>query len=217
MGKNSWSRPRIPPGRSLIARPVPVSARGKISRKLPIPATELVRDWSPDGQWLVTSSARHKAGEARRPPTREASYLMHLDGTSIRMVGPAVAKAEDTRGAMLMSPPWFSPDGRFLFWGESTFEPGEGKGVRMTNQRLMMRAVARGTPRELVRLDGRPGYLTSTQSSRDGRSIALHFAGNSPSEDRIEIFDMQGKPARTVSLQSLIESGKRVRSMIGWR
>ena len=40
-----------------------VSADGLKTVKLPIPATEFVHDWSRDGRWLVTTSARHVPGE----------------------------------------------------------------------------------------------------------------------------------------------------------
>ena len=47
--------------------------------KLPIPETDEVDDWSPDGRWLVTVSDRH-------PPHGSGYqlYLMHPDGTDQR-------------------------------------------------------------------------------------------------------------------------------------
>jgi hypothetical protein len=124
-----------------------VSADGNTSRLLPIPATEMVHDWSPDGLWLVTSSARLKPGETKkRPLAREECYVMHLDGTAERHVGPTLAKAEETKGTTLTVLPRFSPNGRTLLFGEADLEPGEGKGFRITNSRLMLQSLAGGLP-----------------------------------------------------------------------
>ncbi len=198
-----------------------VSADGKKSRKLPISATELVNDWSHDGIWLVTSSARLKPGEARRPLAREDCYVMHLDGTSERHVGPTLAKAEETKGTTMTVLPRFSPDGRSLLWGEADLEPGEeGKGVRLSNSRLMLQSLGGGPARRLLRYDNRPGYMTSQCWSPDGQSIALHFAGNSiaASDGRIEIVDLKGKAIRTIGLNAFPDATQRsIHNLITWR
>jgi WD40-like Beta Propeller Repeat len=48
----------------------------EIEARLPVPETDSVEDWSPDGQWFITCSDRH--------PPHGASYqiyLMKVDGT----------------------------------------------------------------------------------------------------------------------------------------
>jgi len=56
-----------------------IDADGSNPVKLPIPDTDAVADWSPDGQWFVTSSDRH-------PPFGHGYqlYLMKTDGTQQR-------------------------------------------------------------------------------------------------------------------------------------
>ncbi len=74
------------------------NADGSGTVKLPIPETDEVDDWSPDGRWLVTSSDRH-------PPHGKGYqlYLMHPDGTDQRRL---------TEGRGLNVYPRFSPDSR---------------------------------------------------------------------------------------------------------
>jgi Tol biopolymer transport system component len=198
-----------------------VSADGKKSRELPIPATELVHDWSRDGLWLVTSSARLKPGETtRRPLAREELYVMHLDGTAEHHVGPTLAKAEVTKGTTLTVLPQFSPDGRTLLWGEADLGPSEGKGTSTTHRRLMLQSLAGGPPRRLLEYADRPGYMTSQCWSPDGRLIALHFAGNSiaASDGRIEVVDLEGKTVRTIGLQAFPDATQRsIHNLISWR
>jgi Tol biopolymer transport system component len=56
-----------------------VNADGSDPRRLPIPETEQVDDWSPDGAWIVTDSRRD-------PGIGYQIYRMRLDGTeSIRL------------------------------------------------------------------------------------------------------------------------------------
>jgi Tol biopolymer transport system component len=71
---------------------------GSGAAKLPIPETDAVEGWSPDGRWLVTVSER-------RPPHGRGNqlYLMRPDGTEQRLL---------TEGIGLNVHPQFSPDGR---------------------------------------------------------------------------------------------------------
>jgi Tol biopolymer transport system component len=74
------------------------NADGTGATKLPIPETDEVDDWSPDGQWFATSSDRH-------PPHGRGYqlYLMRPDGTDERRL---------TEGRGLNVYPRFSPDSR---------------------------------------------------------------------------------------------------------
>ncbi len=69
---------------------------GSGATKLPIPETDEVDGWSPDGRWLVTTSDRH-------PPHGRGYqlYLMRPDGTEQRRL---------TEGEGLNVHPRFSPD-----------------------------------------------------------------------------------------------------------
>ncbi len=65
--------------------------------RLPIPATDGVRDWSPDGEWLLTSCIRSTSDQRQM-------YLTRRDGTGRRKLATDGACTEAR----------FSPDGRQL-------------------------------------------------------------------------------------------------------
>lgn len=75
-----------------------MSADGTGAVRLPIPGTDEVDDWSPDGRWLVTVSDRH-------PPLGSGYqlYVVRPDGTDERRL---------TEGKGLNVYPRFSPDSR---------------------------------------------------------------------------------------------------------
>jgi beta-lactamase regulating signal transducer with metallopeptidase domain len=76
------------------------SRDGGEKTRLPIPSTDFVNDWSPDGQWFVTTSDRHA------PYGRGYQiYLMRTDGTDQRRL---------TEGRGLNVYVRFSPDGKRL-------------------------------------------------------------------------------------------------------
>ena len=62
--------------------------------RLPIPATDGVRDWSHNGEWLLTSSKRHSRDKRQM-------YIIRLDGTERRWL-PTEGECTQCR---------FSPDG----------------------------------------------------------------------------------------------------------
>jgi Tol biopolymer transport system component len=70
----------LTPGRALHMTNIEtwiVNADGSEPRKLPIPETEQVDDWSPDGTWVLTGSHRDKG-------VGYQIYRMRLDGTDAR-------------------------------------------------------------------------------------------------------------------------------------
>jgi Tol biopolymer transport system component/beta-lactamase regulating signal transducer with metallopeptidase domain len=77
--------------------------------KLPIPDTDSVEDWSPDGQWFVTCSDRH-------PPYGRGYqlYLMKTDGTQQRRL---------TKGGLNVYAR-FSPDGKKILFLRQTAKEG---------------------------------------------------------------------------------------------
>src|SRR5437763_1194988 len=107
-----------------------IDADGHNPTRLPIPATDSVEDWSPDGQWFVTCSDRH-------PPHGSGYqlYLMKTDGTQQRRL---------TRGGLNVYAR-FSPDGR---GGEQHLGGGRGRqecqgnqqgsGSRLSERRLLV-------------------------------------------------------------------------------
>src|SRR5262249_56273924 len=86
-----------------------MGADGSGAKKLPIPETDEVDDWSLDGQWFVTVSDRH-------PPHGSGYqlYVMRPDGTGQRRL---------TEGG-LNCYPRFAPDGRRIVYIRQTAKEG---------------------------------------------------------------------------------------------
>jgi Tol biopolymer transport system component len=183
-GTPVWS----PDGRSLIvSSPKPSKDDSKGSRfetcrmkadgtapiLLPLPDTEYVEDWSSDGQWLATSSMRHRPDEGRE------IYLMHLDGTAERRL---------TRTGDNLHPR-FSPDGRHVLFIRREKEK-KGLGVWVVG-------VDGRDPRKVYQMDG-----THPEAcwSPDGRQLAVSIWGinergtptHDPADCRVELMDRDG-------------------------
>jgi Tol biopolymer transport system component len=74
---------------------------------LPIPATEIVLDWSRDGEWFVSSSSRPLEDGSRPASMKGPVYLMHPDGSGERRLLGS--------GRMRLHPR-FSPDSRKVLY-----------------------------------------------------------------------------------------------------
>jgi Tol biopolymer transport system component len=80
-----------------------VNAEGSEPRKLPIPETEQVYDWSSDGTWILTGSHRDKG-------VGYQIYRMRLDGTDARRLTTTGTGVLNLDGRI-------SPDGRRIaYW-----------------------------------------------------------------------------------------------------
>jgi Tol biopolymer transport system component len=80
-----------------------VNADGSDRRKLPIPETDQVDDWSPDGSWILAGSHRDKA-------VGYQIYRMRLDGTEARRLTASGKGVLNLDGRI-------SPDGRQIaYW-----------------------------------------------------------------------------------------------------
>ncbi|HEX5442389.1 MAG TPA: M56 family metallopeptidase [Pirellulales bacterium] len=86
-----------------------LDADGRNAVKLPIPDTDGVADWSPDGQWFIATSDRH-------PPYGRGYqlYLMKTDGTQQRRL---------TKGGLNVYAR-FSPDGKKVLYLHQTRAAG---------------------------------------------------------------------------------------------
>jgi len=164
------------------------NADGSGATRLPIPETDEVDDWSPDGEWLVTSSDRH-------PPHGRGYqlYLMHPDGTGERRL---------TEGGGLNVYPRFSPDSRRVAY----LHQQHGKnGVWIVD-------IDGGNRRQVVQEenDTSPEYVCW---SPDGKSLAYtmedwsrgndgkkFLSGDIDSNPRIAIIDIDGKNSRPLKL-----------------
>ncbi|HUY92208.1 MAG TPA: M56 family metallopeptidase [Pirellulales bacterium] len=167
-----------------------IDVDGRNPVKLPIPDTDAVADWSPDGQWFVTTSDRH-------PPYGRGYqlYLMKTDGTQQRRL---------TQGGLNVYAR-FSPDGKKILYLHQT--RAEGNCIWTVD-------VDGENATEIVREVG----LTTTQGafwSPDGKQIAVILfdwrldengkkvvrAGSDTTNPRIEIMDADGANRRQLTLK----------------
>jgi Tol biopolymer transport system component len=158
------------------------NADGSGATKLPIPETDQVGDWSPDGRWLVTVSDRH-------PPHHQGYqiYIMRPDGTEQRRM---------TEGGLNLVPR-FSPDGRRIAYLHA--EGGEN-GIWVVD-------VDGGGRRRVI---GREIGLSASPLcwSPDGKSIAYTIKDLQQDEQgqwsiksfELAIIDAEGKGVRTLKL-----------------
>ena len=154
-----------------------VAADGLKTEKLPIPATEMVRDWSRDGHWLVTTSSRHAAGEKPPAATLQDIRLIHPDGTGERMFhrlsGPSSNDSKGSR-AYRKSTPLFSRDSRSLLWIE-TAPSSSGDHVNSNPSRIMVQNLTDESPKEIMRAGDDQTVLAGAIWSPDSRSLVLQI------------------------------------------
>ncbi len=125
-----------------------VNIDGTMPSKLPIPETDEVSDWSPDGSWVLTISRRDQG-------VGYQIYRMKLDGTDARRLTSTARGAINIDGRI-------SPDGRLIAY----FRVGD-------SQSGIWAMDADGTnPRRIfeLTLDAYPG---APAWSPDGRKIAI--------------------------------------------
>ncbi len=132
-----------------------VDSDGLNAMKLPIPESEEVHDWSPDGSWLVSVGSR--LGEEGYQ-----LYLMHPDGTGRRRLTESGLNVE----------PRFSPDSRRI-----AFISCEGK------TRNLDVITLDGRDRRRVYEESDDNYVDGVCWSRDGTQLAAVVKTWSYSED----------------------------------
>jgi Tol biopolymer transport system component len=159
---------------------------GSGTTRMPIPETDSVGDWSPDGQWLVTVSDRH-APQGRGYQL----YLMRPDGTEQRRL---------TEGGLNVYPR-FSPEGKRIAYLHS--EGGEASlwvvDIDGTNRRLVFREENDTTPNQLCwSPDGRSLATMQETWSRDEEGKKFMRAGES--NPRLAIIDVEGGGHRVLDL-----------------
>jgi TolB protein len=151
-----------------------VNSDGSGQEALPIPAQDGVQDWSPDGEWVVTTSSRNaKIGWQL--------YLTRPDGTGQRQIteggNPFYAR--------------FSPDGQHLLYSDGAAEARRGIWVVGFDGKDRRRIFPTGKE------DG------SACWSPDGKRIAVALNGSGPEEHaRIEIVDLDGKHHTLLTMPS---------------
>jgi Tol biopolymer transport system component len=214
VGRCSWS----PDGRELIVTIVTptegdlnrqtwrVAADGSKTVELPIPSTETVWDWSPDGQWLATTVAlRGPDGKAVAPPLEDI-HVIRPDGTGDRLVYRlAGLPPDDPRSLRRVSPPRFSPDGRSLLWLEA-------EQANLSEYRVVVQRLDGGRPQQVTRGGDPRTNLASTCWSPDSRSLVLQFdQGSRRARDaRFEVIDLAGHKIGSFSGAGLPDADRRI-------
>ncbi len=191
-----------------------VSADGLKTVKLPIPATEFVYDWSRDGRWLVTTSARHATGEEPPILILRDVRIIHPDGTGDRVFRRAPGSSNRDRlvaPKSSRSPPVFSPDSRSLVWIEAEVASGGRQPADSNPTRIMVQRLTEDTPKEVTRAGGDKKPLACVCWSPDSQSLVLHIQNGSrrASDARFEVYDLSGKLIRTVSASGVPDASTR--------
>ncbi len=201
VGQPCWS----PDGKTILVSKVSpegksetwrVAADGSREERVPIPSTERLVDWSPDGQWVLSFTF----GQGPERPF----FLMHPDGTGRRPLVPVSNPLPEFGGRLWWSSPRFSPDGRKVLFDHEVYLEGARPSVILSTALL------------LLDLDGRPirrFYVKEGEDfsdtfgwSPDGKAIAV-LVMEGPAERRIErikthveLLDTEGNVLKTINL-----------------
>ena len=161
---------------------------GSGATKLPIPETEAVNDWSPDGDWLVTGSDRDDPQSSGYQ-----LYLMRPDGTDERRL---------TEGGGLNLFPRFSPDGRQIAYLHS--EGGESSlwvvNIDGNGRRLLIQEEHDTSPEQFCWSPNGASLayqLRIWSRDEDGKKF---ISGAIDSNHRIAILDLQSGTSRPLGL-----------------
>jgi beta-lactamase regulating signal transducer with metallopeptidase domain/Tol biopolymer transport system component len=167
-----------------------IDADGSNPVKLPIPDTDSVDDWSPDGQWFITCSDRH-------PPYGHGYqlYLMKTDGTRQRRL---------TEGGLNVYAR-FSPDGRKVLFLRQTAKAGNSiwtMDVDGTNAKEIVKEVGLASPDGAFwSPDGKQLAVILFNWELDDKGKKVGRAGSAAADYRIELMNADGTNRRPLKLQ----------------
>lgn len=156
-----------------------MNSDGSNPASLPLPATEQVWDWSADGQWVVTSSARTPDDALAPELLLRPIYVMRTDGTEARLIAPAGERSglnRTTYSGGSTFKPRFSPDGaRLLMIISTSRDRGEGQANDLD---VKLWSVRRESEKRDLLFDGDEdgGYPQSAAWSPDGKTVAVILA-----------------------------------------
>jgi hypothetical protein len=185
------------------------AADGTGKKKLPIPSTEFVHDWSGDGQWLLTQSARPPWNDSgRRSTSKRPCYLMRPDGSDERLLLPAPggdglpADVLATRGYR------FAPNCQSVLYLEIVEMQVIGRpinrlrlcsiGVDGKDRRILRDGTARERPMSAVWSPDGNWIAASVHELKDG--VDLEKAQIDDFVPRVELLDKTGVTRKTLPL-----------------
>jgi hypothetical protein len=180
------------------------NVNGEGNARVLVPKSELLRDWSADGKWILTSSARPGRDGAPPAPRNDwrPLWIMHPDGTEEKLVVPGNTAPNLAAGPSLAYPR-FSPDSRkivycrYLTQKEGTRSRFQGEVWVVDNHGTNGRCVVKGSA------ESSP---LSAAWSRDGRMLAVsfrevkRFGDVESTSSRIRIVNLSGDEIREVKL-----------------
>lgn len=189
-----------------------IKADGSGREKLAAPATEVIWDRSPDGQWVVTSPSRGVAEEGADPLVQtHPLYVMRVDGSDATLIAPAGGLSKTGRGgttnAGLLVGPRLSPDGRKVAYIRTTAEI-DGETRQYTRHEAKVWVVGLDGKERGVAFEGNDedGYPYSVAWSPDAKLLALGLGrprGASVfdgSDGRLFVVGSGGENAREIPL-----------------
>ena len=167
-----------------------MDADGSNPTKLPIPDTDSVEDWSPDGQWFITCSDRHRPyGHGYQ------LYLMKTNGTHQQRL---------TKGGLNVYAR-FSPDGKKILFLRQTAKEGNSiwtMDLDGKNAKEIVKEVGLATP---------DGAFWSPDSKQiavilfnwelDANGRKINRAGSDVADYRIQLMNADGTDRRPLTLQ----------------
>jgi len=163
---------------------------GRNPIKLPLPDTDWVDDWSPDGQWFVTGSDRH-------PPYGSGYqlYLIKTDGTQQRRL---------TEGGLNVFAR-FSPDGKKILFLRQTGKSGNSiwtMDVNGKNAKEILAEIDLASPDGAYwSPDGKRIAVSMFNWELDENGKRVRRAASDAANPRIEIMDADGTNRRQLNLQ----------------
>jgi type 1 glutamine amidotransferase len=151
-----------------------INRDGSGRRKLALAATEQVWAWSPDGQWVLSFSARTRAdgSPAQAQLTMRPLSIAHPDGSSERTLVPESPAPHGTFKGTRIRNPAFSPDSRTVAYCQ--YDLKENGTPRRSECSVWVVDIAGSNRRCVLKGDASADPLSAVWSP-DGRSLAVAF------------------------------------------
>lgn len=184
------------------------AADGRDKTKLPIASSEFVIDWSPDGQWLLTQSARAPWNDSALTSLfKRPCYVMRPDGSDERLLVPAPGADGLPRDVRATRGHRFAPDGRSIVYLEviemHVVGPSLGSrlctiGIDGKGRRVVREGSTRARPVSAVWSPDGNWLAVCVHELQEGADLELNRIGDFV--PRVELLDKTGATRKTLPL-----------------